>query len=216
MYSFNGSLWPYPLIPTICLKSSSWLRWSVQFWSITCINIDFSRLGVISLPKLSTFSSYLLSKKSFNFFSNISSSISGSLIHSSIGELSLKILLSSFWIVSISQSSINDFSGIFSWIISRIKSCLISWMVSLTSLFWSRSNLCSKITFLWSFITLSNLRRVFLISKFLDSTFFWALSRAVLIHGCTIDSPSSRPSFFKTISNLSEPKILIKSSSRLK
>ena len=75
--------------------------------------------------------------------------------------------------------------------------------------------LCEKITWRWSFKTLSNLISVFLISKFLASTFCCALSIALLIQGWSILSPSFRPSFSKILFIDSDPNILIKSSSRL-
>ena len=75
--------------------------------------------------------------------------------------------------------------------------------------------LWENITCLWSLRTLSNLIRVFLISKFLASTFCCALSNALFIHGWSMLSPSLRPSFSSILFIDSDPKILIKSSSRL-
>ena len=58
-----------------------------------------------------------------------------------------------------------------------------SFKISFISFSFRIFNLCENMTCLWSFITSSNLINVFLISKFLLSTFFCALSIALLIQG---------------------------------
>ena len=50
-------------------------------------------------------------------------------------------------------------------------------------------------------------------SKLRSSTFFWAFSNALLIHGWTKASPSGKPRRCRTLDIFSEPKIRIKSSS---
>jgi hypothetical protein len=50
---------------------------------------------------------------------------------------------------------------------------------------------CSKMTLRWSFITSSNFRMFLRASKLRASTFCWAFSRALLIQGWTMASPSS-------------------------
>ena len=97
-------------------------------------------------------------------------------------------------------------------LISSSRSLSINWVIfSVIKI----SFLWLNITCLWSLSTLSNLRSDFLISKFLASTFCWALSKALLIQGWSILSPSLSPSFSNILLIDSEPKILIKSSSKL-
>ncbi|MNX97450.1 hypothetical protein D3C86_1298180 [compost metagenome] len=91
-----------------------------------------------------------------------------------------------------------------SWRMSAAVSPILS--ASISSRRWS------KITLRWSFSTSSYFRRFLRVSKLRASTFFWARSSALLIHGWTIASPSFRPSFCNMLSMRSEPKMRIRSS----
>jgi hypothetical protein len=74
----------------------------------------------------------------------------------------------------------------------------------------------AKTTLRWSFITSSNFRSCLRMSKLRPSTLACARSSDLFTQGWTIASPSFRPSVPSILSSRSDPKMRIRSSSRLR
>ena len=212
MNSDNGSFCPYCLKPITCLNCSRYWRCDLQEKSIICKNIFFSKLLFWASPKISTLDFFLFRYNSLIFFVK-----SASLREVNFNNWSSFTTFPVIFLVSVrkffSSPDLRKFlltSFKFFNISSKKSSKILLIFVSLRIF-----NLCEKMTCLWSFITSSNFIRVFLISKFLVSTFFWALSMALFIQGWSIDSFSFSPSFLSIPSIESPPKILINSSCKL-
>ena len=195
-----------------CLNCSKYWICNFQFWSISCKKILFSISLYCSSFNIFILSSLELLNLFFIFSSKaLFSRLTNSLISLSSNDFPNKdfnCILISF------DPALANFFVFFIFKSSIISSRKFS-EYCLESLFSITSFLCENITCLWSFKTLSNFKRVFLISKFLASTFCCALSNALFIQGWSILSPSLSPSFSSILFIDSDPNILIKSSSKL-